>query len=727
MIPQLPHPRPSAAAVRAGLLLVALAAPAVEAQTPPAPAAAAPAPAVRLSEWESRALEVPASDRFLAALERMAAEPHVAGLPGSRAVAEYALEELRAYGLDARIEEFEALMPLPAERRVELVAPRAVTLSLEEPPVEGDPDASDNGHVPTFNAYSADGDVTADVVYVNYGRPEDFDRLAELGIDVKGKIVLARYGQSWRGIKPKVASERGAIGCLIYSDPRDDGYYQGPVYPEGPYRPEHGVQRGSVMDMPVHPGDPLSPGWSSVAGGRRLARAEAQTILKIPVLPISHGDALPILQALRGEVVPDEWKGALPVTYYTGPGPARVRLHVSFDWQTRRLFNVVATIPGAHAAEQWVVYGNHHDAWNNGASDPVSGAATLLETARALGTIVKAGWQPRRTIKLALWDGEEWGLLGSTEWAEHHADHLREHGVAYINSDSTGRGWLGAGGSHSLTALVNAAAASVADPLGRGTVADAALARRKQQGRDNADGNVIPLGALGSGSDYTAFLDHLTLASLNLGFGGDGGGGVYHSQYDTPAWYRRFSDGKGQFSPALARVMTLLVMRLADAPVLPFRFTHLAATVDQYAGEVEKLAGEKAPERVSLAPLRSAVARLRTTAAAADAALDALAPRDGTASSDALARLNGLLLASERRWRHEEGLPGRPWFKHLLYAPGFYTGYGVKTLPGIREGLEQGRLDEAAAFVATTAAAVQAMADHLEEVTEVAKEAGSGR
>ena len=320
-------------------------------------------------------------------------EPHHAGAPGSRRVADYVLEKFKSWGLEATIEEHEALMPFPRERALELVAPEKYTATLEEPQVDDDPDSADDGQLPTFNAYAADGDVTAELVYVNYGVPEDYEHLEKAGVDVKGKIVIARYGRSWRGIKPKVAWEHGALGCIIYSDPRDDGYFQGDVYPLGPYRPEHGVQRGSVMDMPVHPGDPLTPGWGSERGGRKLERSESKTLLKIPVLPISHADALPLLRQLRGPVAPESWRGALPMTYHLGPGPARVRLKVGFDWQNRPLYNVIARIPGSEFPDEWIVYGNHHDAWVNGAHDPTSGNVVLMETARTLAELVKSGWR----------------------------------------------------------------------------------------------------------------------------------------------------------------------------------------------------------------------------------------------------------------------------------------------------------------------------------------------
>ena len=325
------------------------------------------------------------------------------------------------------------------------------------------PAAAKRTSLPTFNAYSASGDVTGDVVYANYGLPDDYDWLTRQGIDVRGKIVITRYGKSWRGIKPKVAFEHGALACIIYSDPQQDGYFEADTFPAGPMRPTEGVQRGSVLDMPLYPGDPLSPGWASENGGRKLPISEAKTISKIPVLPISYGDAQPILESLTGPLVPRDWRGALPFTYHAGPG-VRVHLQLDFDWSSRPLYDVIATIPGTESPDEWVIAGNHHDAWVNGADDPISGAAALMETARVLATLQKQGWKPKRTIKIALWDGEEFGLLGSTEWVEKHQDELRQKAVAYLNSDSTAKGWLFVSGSHTLEQFAEDVATSVAQP-----------------------------------------------------------------------------------------------------------------------------------------------------------------------------------------------------------------------------------------------------------------------
>ena len=675
----------------------------------------------RKAEEQFRA--IPKPENLREHMRVITAEPHHAGSPNSRKVAEYVLAQFKSYGLDASIEQFEALMPYPTERVVELTAPEHYVAQLKEPPVAEDPDSTDQGQLPTFNAYSADGDITGELVYVNYGLPSDYEQLAKLGVDVKGKIVIARYGESWRGIKPKVAYEHGAIGCIIYSDPRDDGYWPGDTYPKGAYRPEQGVQRGSVMDMPIHPGDPLSPGKPADPGTLNAAdRSKSDVILKIPVLPISYGDALPLLRNLAGPVAPSEWRGALPITYHVGAGPATVHLKLAFDWKVRPLYDVIAKIDGSEHPDEWIIQGNHHDAWVNGASDPTSGNVALIETGRAFGELLKSGWRPKRTIILASWDGEEWGLLGSTEWAEKHADDLAKKAVVYVNSDSTGAGWLNASGSHSLQALVNQVMRDQVDPKPPGkTLFQAKLDHALETARtDEARAKLraqrdFPIEALGSGSDYTSFLDYLQIASLNLGFGGEGGGGVYHSVYDSFYWYTHFSDKDFAYGAELSRTSGTILMRLADADVLPFEFTATARTLGGYVDEIAKLAKDKSAPDIDLTPLRKAIDRLDRAAHAYNSAAtpDRLGRLDDT-QRDAL---NRTLFTSERAFRYDPGLPRRPWFKHLAYAPGFYTGYGVKTLPGIREGIEQQQWDEARKYVPIVASAIDALAAQVERAT----------
>jgi len=576
---------------------------------------------------------------------------------------------------------------------------------------------------------------------VNYGVPADYEELEQHGVSVKGAIVIAKYGGSWRGIKPKVAAEHGAIGCLIYSDPRDDGYAEGDVFPAGPMRPAQGVQRGSVADMPVYPGDPLTPGVGATKDAKRLSVAQATTITKIPVLPISYGDAQPLLSALGGPVVPSEWRGGLPITYRFGPGAAKVHLRVKSDWGLKTLYDVIAKLPGTTEADQWVIRGNHHDAWVNGAEDPISGLVAELEEARALGTLYKQGWRPKRTIIYAAWDGEEPGLLGSTEWAETHADELKAHAVAYINSDGNGRGYLGISGSHSLEKLMNGVAMDVNDPEANVSSWKRIQASRilkgtpevRKEARDRED---LRIGALGSGSDYSSFIDHLGVASLNIGYGGEDDGGIYHSIYDDFYWYTHFSDTAFVYGRALAQVGGTTVLRLANADLLPFAFTNLSETVQGYVKDLQSLRDRRAeqitdrnksiddglfkltsdprdpviaPEReqpapqLNFAPLLNALDSLNHAASRYDRAYTR-ALTDGHFAS--AKTVNTQLLQAERALTSPEGLKNRPWYVHMLYAPGFYTGYGVKTVPGVREAIEQGQWQDADREIVRAAAAL---------------------
>jgi N-acetylated-alpha-linked acidic dipeptidase len=640
---------------------------------------------------EEQARAVPDTGKLREYMNFIAAEPHHAGSPRSLAVAQFLQRTLRDWGLDVQTEQFEALMPYPTVRQVELVGPKTFTAKLMEPGVPVDPTSDQPGQLPTYNAYSASGDVTADVVYVNYGVPEDYDWLAKQNIAVQGKIVIARYGKSWRGIKPKLAAEHGAIGCLIYSDPRDDGYFEGDVYSKGPMRPPDGVQRGSVMDMPLYPGDPLSPGWASEKGSKRLAMSEAKTLMKIPVLPISYGDAQPILEQLSGPLVPADWRGALPITYHAGPGPARLHIKTDYDWTTKPLYDVIATIPGSDAPDEWIIVGNHHDAWVNGADDPASGASALLETARSLATLQKQGWKPRRTIKFAFWDGEEFGLLGSTEWVEKHQTELRDNAAVYINSDNTGRGWLHVNGSHTLEAFVSEVADTIPQPGATVSVADFAIHHPPPEPSDEPppppkSDKAFTLGALGAGSDYQGFIDYLGVASLNDDFSGQTKSGIYHSIYDSIYWYTHFSDTTQADGKALSQFTATALLRLADAHILPFEFGHFANTVGGYVDEIQKEA-EKGGHKLDFTGLRKQIDTLKTNGEKYDGLVTALSAHDSLDASR-LGTLNRLLMRSERVLTRPEGLPNRPWYKHQIYAPGFYTGYSVKTLPGIREAVE---------------------------------------
>ena len=677
---------------------------------------------------EERLRAIPDTARLREYMATMTETPHHAGSPASRAVAEYALGKFREWGLDAQLEVFEAYMPIPVARHVELVAPTRYVATLKEPAIPEDKDSGDDGQLPTYNAYSADGDVTGELVFVNYGIPEDYDRLEAMGIDVRGKVVIAKYGRSWRGIKPKVAAEHGAIACLIYSDPEDDGFYVDDPYPTGPMRPEFGAQRGSVMDMPTYPGDPLTPGWGSTPGGRKLDPSEATTIMTIPVLPLAWGDALPLLRALGGPVAPNaDWKGALPITYHVGPGPARVHVALEFDWQNRPLYDVIVRIPGARDPNQVVIHGNHHDAWVNGASDPTSGAVALMESGRALAELLKTGWRPQRTIILALWDGEEWGLLGSTEWAEAHAETLDAQAVAYLNSDSYSRGWFGGSGSHALRTFVEQVARDLPQPGTDMSALQASVSRALENagtGRDSARIRDRPyrIGALGSGSDYTVFVDHLNVASLSLGFGGAQRAGVYHSIYDSYDFYTRFFDPGFAFGRAQAGAFATAVTRLADAPLLPFSFSDAATIYRGYARDLQGLARRKLDDpEVDLSAVMAAVDRLTEAGRAFDVAFDrtiAQGTRWLERHHDDLSDINREIYLTERDLRTERGLPRRNWFRHTIYAPGFYTGYGVKTMPGIREAIEQGDAAEAAGEAETVAAAIDRLAQRVEQIVK---------
>ena len=674
--------------------------------------------------WEEKYRAIPRADLLKEYMRELSAEPHHLGSPRDKQNAEWLRDKFKSWGLNATIEEYQVLFPTPKERVLELLSPTKFIAKLKEPVVAEDPDSTDQNQLPTYNAYSGEGDVTASLVYVNYGIPADYEALEKMGVSVKGKIVIARYGVSWRGIKPKVAYEHGAIGCLIYSDPKEDGYYQGDVYPVGAYRNEDGVQRGSVMDMPIHPGDPLTPGIGATKDAKRLSRDEAKTLLKIPVLPISYSDALPLLKQLRGAVVPENWRGALPITYHVGGNEdVKVHLKLSFNWTQATTYNVIARIAGSTYPDEWIIRGNHHDAWVNGADDPVSGLISVMEEARSFGELLKQGWKPKRTMIFCAWDGEEQGLLGSTEWVEDHAAELTQKAVAYINTDSTGKGTLGIGGSHSLEHFMNDVARAVTNPNGNSTVWDAQKSARektattdeaKRELRERGD---LRISALGSGSDFTAFIDHLGIASMNMGFGGDGGGGIYHSIYDSFYWYTKFSDGDFTHTRALAQVAGTAMMRLADAEVLPFEFTNLADTIGNYADDIAKLlAASKSPTPIDLQPLQNAVAKLRSSANNYDRALRAQLT-SGKKIADAKL-LNRLLYQSERKLLSEAGLPRRDWFKHQIYAPGFYTGYGVKTLPGVREALEQKYWDEANAQTIIIGKTLNAMAAQIEEAAK---------
>jgi N-acetylated-alpha-linked acidic dipeptidase len=688
-------------------------------------------------QWEDKFRAIPSPQNLRAYMQRLSARPHNVGSPYDKDNAEWILAKFKEFGLDAHIETFSVLYPTPKERLVELVdgGPHFVA-KLQEPPIPEDLTSNQTAEqIPTYNAYSIDGDVTGPLVYVNYGVPDDYEQLERRGVSVKGAIVIARYGHSWRGIKPLVGAEHGAIGCIIYSDPRDDGYSGGAVFPKGPWRPKDGVQRGSVQDSTVFMGDPLTPGVGATADAKRLPISEARSLTRIPVLPVSYADAQPLLEAIGGPVAPREWRGGLPITYRIGPGPAKVHLKVFANWGMKDIYDVIAKIPGSTNPDQWVIRGNHHDAWVNGAEDPISGQVALLEEARGLGELVKQGWKPKRSIIYCAWDGEEPGLIGSTEWVETHVDDLRKHAVLYINSDSNSRGFLGMEGSHSLEHFLNDVARDIQDPETKLPVWKRAQLRAIQQAdssetrRELRERHDLRLDILGGGSDHAPFINFAGVASLGIGYGGEDHGGIYHSIYDDFYWYTHFSDYDFVYGRALAQTGGTAIMRMADADLLPFQFADFADDVKMYVREVEKFASqqrdeiqeknlkiqegvyeaaadpretwvapkkEDLPPHLNFAPLDNAVEALSRSSAEYQKALERLSANGGAAfRSASVADVNELLLQSERKLTSPEGLPGRSWYKHELYAPGTYTGYAAKAIPAVRENLEQKKWKEA--------------------------------
>jgi N-acetylated-alpha-linked acidic dipeptidase len=710
-------------------------------------------------QWEQKFRGLPQPDQLRENMRRLSAFPHNVGSAYDKDNAEWMLAKFKSWGFDAQIETFDVLFPTPKERVVELVAPTRYRAKLQEPPVPGDPTSSQTQQqLPTYNAYSADGDVTGPLVYVNYGMRDDYDQLDRMGISVKGAIVIARYGGGWRGIKPKVAHEHGAIGCIIYSDPADDGYVLGDVFPKGAYRPKEGVQRGSVEDTD-YPGDPLTPGVGATKDAKRLPISESKVIQKIPVIPISYEDAQPLLAAMGGEIVPEKWAGGLPITYHMGPGPAQVHLVMKSNWDLKTIYDVVARIPGSTYPDEWVIRGNHHDAWVNGADDPVSGTSSILEEARSLGELLKQGWKPKRTIIYCAWDGEEPGLLGSTEWVETHMSELQQHAVMYLNSDSNGRGFWRAAGDHRLERFINDVGRDVQDPEKpqlsvwmRAHLQRIARATGTEDRGDLRKANELRIGALGDGSDYAPFLDHAGVAALNIGFGGEGGGGVYHSIYDDFYWYTHFADTKFVYERALAQLAGSAVMRMADADMIPLSFGDAADTITRYVKEVETLLKTEqdkqkevdleldeggfeavsdpehpsvAPKRedlppfINFAPLENGSAAMKRSADHFEKALSRAQEHGGIPlSSAAVQQLNQKLIQAERAFCDENGLPERPWFKNQIYAPGAYTGYGVKTLPAVRESIEQKKWTQAEQGAETIGKVLQREADIVESAAK---------
>lgn len=683
-------------------------------------------------------------------IKKLSANPHHISSPGLKENAEYILSLYKKWGWDAHIETFHVLFPTPKTRELEMISPTSYKAVLKEPALKEDATSGQAGQLPTYNAYSADGDVTGELVFVNYGLPDDYEVLDKMGINVKGKIVIAKYGRSWRGTKPKIAQEHGAIGCIIYSDPIDDGYFHGDVYPKGAFKNEYGVQRGSIMDMVIYPGDPLTPGAGATEDAKRLDRLQASNLLKIPVLPISYHDATPLLQALEGPVAPDSWHGGLPFAYHIGPGKTKVHLKVTFNWNIVPCYDVIAKIQGSKFPDEWIIRGNHQDAWVNGATDPISGQAALLEEAKSIGELLKTGWKPDRTLVYCAWDGEEPGLLGSTEWLETHQKELQRKAVVYINTDDYERGFMFAEGSHALEPLMDEISKSVIDPetnvsvFERRKLHDAISTTNTNARKNILDENELKLEAMGSGSDYSSFIQHAGIPALNLGYGGEGGGGEYHSIYDSYDDFTRFKDPGFQYGVALAETAGHAVLRMANADVLPFDFTHLYKTINDYSKDLVTLLrntkeatdmenqlinsggyrlGEDPTKKYILpvvkaevpyldfSPLQNALDQLKKSADSVKAAF-----QEKIKNQNATDQFNQSLYKAEQQLLTETGLPRRAWYRHTIYAPGFYTGYGVKTMPGIREAIEQRNWKEAQEQIQVDAKAINRLADYLNSI-----------
>ncbi|HEX3755641.1 MAG TPA: transferrin receptor-like dimerization domain-containing protein [Rhizomicrobium sp.] len=693
-------------------------------------------------------------------LKLTSAEPNQVGSPHDKSNADWILAHFKKWGWDAHIETFQVLFPTPISEAVEMGSFKA---TLQEKPIPGDTSSTAKDYaLPAYLAYQGDGDVTAPLVYVNYGTQADYKQLALMGVSVKGKIVIARYGEVWRGVKPLLAYKHGAIGCIIYSDPADDGYAEDAVYPKGPMRPPQGIQRGSAMDMMLYPGDPLTPGVGATAGAKRLTPKTAGSVLKIPALPISYADAQVLLAAIKGPVAPRNWRGALPITYRVGAGGPNVQLEVKSNWDLKPAYDVIATIKGSTFPDEWVVRGNHHDGWVEGASDPLSGQVALLDEAKAIGALVKSGWKPKRSIVYTSWDGEEPMLLGSTEWVEQHADELKKKAVLYINTDGNSRGFMRASGNQDLGGFVTGVADSVTDPEAHVSLAarsrDKLLTMAASPGASpdikaeakeaSAPGSDLPVGAAGSGSDFSPFLDHLGVTTLNIGFGGEAhGGGVYHSRYDTFEHHIRFDDPGLVYGKVLSEMVGHAVLAAADSDLPLQHPADFARAMSQDVSMVERIAdtermaaaeqkkliaanayaiaadptephGNPVPVQAVPAfdfkPLDEAAATLTKSAKAYESAVAA----HGTGASPAqIAKLQEIMQTIDQTLLSEAGLPGRPWYKNLVYAPGRYIGYGVTTLPGITEAITEERWSDVPKYVQLTARAFDAYAARLNAAT----------
>jgi len=670
--------------------------------------------------WEEQFRAVPAPKSAREHLRRLTLEPHIAGTKEDYATAIYVRDQLRSYGLNAELKEYDVWLPYPnTPSIVELITNRTQRLSVTEAVVPGDPTSSNPKITPLFNGYSASGDVTGPLVYANYGLPGDYEDLKKVGVDVTGKIVIVRYGNSFRGVKAKVAQDHGAIGCIIYSDPADDGYMQGDVYPKGPWRPVASGQRGSVQYLFDYPGDPLTPGKPSIAGVPRLKPEEATDLTKIPVQPIAYDVARTLISPLRGPVRPKGFQGGLPLAYHVGGTPdVKVRLKTDMDYKQRTIWDVVARIDGSQDKDRWVVLGNHRDAWVFGAVDPNSGTASMLEVGRGYGELLKKGWSPKRTIILCSWDAEEYGLIGSTEWAEENADELREKAVAYLNVDvAVSGGNFGAYSVPSLWKLIRDVTRDVKDPKTGKSIYQQWQdhAKENRPTNDTADKSEARIEALGSGSDYTPFLQHLGVPSTDMGFNGDYG--VYHSAYDSFYWMDHFGDPGFVYHAATAQLWGTLAMRLADADALPFDYTDYATQIRDFFTEALKLAKQHKLEASLNTQSFLDTVDAFTKEATRIEALRRKAIAEN-ANSVRLRSINDLLIHIEREFTDERGLRGRSWYKHQIYAPGVYTGYAAQPLTDFRQAIDDRNSTNAKESLERIAEAIKRATNKLKTVRD---------
>jgi N-acetylated-alpha-linked acidic dipeptidase len=680
-------------------------------------------------DLELKLRHIPDASHAEANLRHLTSQPHMAGTEASHQVAEWLRAQYQSFGFDAEIVSYSVYLPQPREVKLELIAPVKKNLASPEQPFEVDKDTTDSRAVMAFNVYSPSGEVTAPVVYVNYGTPEDYVQLASLGVSVEGKIALARYGRNYRGIKAKLAEEHKAIGLIIFSDPADDGYIAGDAFPDGPWRPKSGIQRGSVLYTEYYPGDPLTPGVAATPDAKRIAPADAANLPHIPTMPINAQDAAAILEKLSGQHVPRNWQGGLPFTYHVGPGAAKVHMKLVMDYEQRPIYDVIAKLRGTDD-NQWVIMGNHADAWVFGAADPSSGTAVMLETARALGDLKRSGWKPRRTIVMCEWDGEEPGLIGSTEWVEANRAELQANAVAYLNTDVGVTGSiLTASATPSLKNLVRDVAREVQDPVAGRSVYDVWREHAAQVAASAPSGiarpelkaeipGEAPIGALGAGSDFCPFYDFAGIPSLDMGFNGDYG--VYHSRYDDFYWMKHFGDPTFVYHATLASILGTLALRLDEADVLPFDYSAYASEIARSATDLNDLIRDlNGSEPADAKAVTDAAAEFTASASRATAALAAISPASLTPANQK--KLNQALAGVEQSFLAPEGLAGRPWYKHTIFAPGSYAGYAAEALPGANEALDR---DDPATFqreTAAIAAALRRAAARLDEVTKLAQ------